>query len=268
MREAAYDGDRVRFAALEWEGTAPPVVLLHGACGNALWWSGLVPALAPHRVIALDLPGHGRTPPVDDWETERLAREVSDAVFGRHAGPVLLGGHSWGGKLAAVAAGLVPERVRGLVLVDPSPSRPVPVAPEDFVDAAMAGELGPWRDRPAAVAAVRELPQYRRWAPDLAAAFERGLEDRADGTVAARVRREWLLEIVAEVLTRDHGGLVGRVRCPTLLAIADESRIWQEPTNCAVLRDAELVVIAGNHWLHVDARDATAEAVTRFLGRL
>jgi pimeloyl-ACP methyl ester carboxylesterase len=268
MRETAYDGERVRVAALEWEGDGPPVVLLHGACGNALWWTSILPALAGRHVVALDLPGHGGTPPVDDWESERLAREVAGAIARRHPEPVVLGGHSWGGKLSAIAAGVLPERVRGLLLVDPSPASPVPITPAEFVDGTFGGELGPWRDVEEAVREVRAQPHYRRWTPEVEAAVRRGLETLPDGSVIARHRREWLVPLVADVLTRDHSALVSRVACPTLLLIADESLFWQEPTNVVALPRAERVVVTGNHFLHVDARAELVGLIRAWLDRL
>lgn len=49
-------------------GTVSPVVLRHGLAGSGRWWASNVEALAArHRVLLLDLAGHGETrggPPV------------------------------------------------------------------------------------------------------------------------------------------------------------------------------------------------------------
>lgn len=43
-------------------GAGRPLVLLHGFTGSTRSWQHVIPELAPHRrVIAIDLPGHGRT---------------------------------------------------------------------------------------------------------------------------------------------------------------------------------------------------------------
>jgi pimeloyl-ACP methyl ester carboxylesterase len=44
-------------------GAAPPVVLVHGAGGNALWWKPLAEGLRGQRMMGLDLSGHGESSP-------------------------------------------------------------------------------------------------------------------------------------------------------------------------------------------------------------
>ena len=43
------------------EGRRPPVVLIHGAGGTHLHWPSEVRRLPGYRVLALDLPGHGKS---------------------------------------------------------------------------------------------------------------------------------------------------------------------------------------------------------------
>src|SRR5262245_36769441 len=49
---------------IDFGGSGPPMVLVHGLGGSAVNWLAVGPALAQRaRVVALDLPGFGRTPP-------------------------------------------------------------------------------------------------------------------------------------------------------------------------------------------------------------
>jgi pimeloyl-ACP methyl ester carboxylesterase len=253
MESHRYRTNGFEVYALVREGRDPTVVLLHGAAGNALVWLPLLPALEDRRVVLVDLPGHGESPPVEDWSLERLARNLAAAIGRDHPGGLVWVGHSWGGKVAAILGALLPERARALVLVDPSPATPVPISPEDFVARALAPEIGPWTSISAALAAARLLPHYADWSDDLRRAFERGLETRADGSVAARARREWLVAIAEAALTRDDAPTIARVTCPTLLVVADQSLFWQEGTNLAVLGglpNVETTTLPGHHWIH------------------
>ena len=47
--------------AVEEEGEGPAVVCVHGLGGSGNTWTPLMPALARHRVIRIDLPGSGRS---------------------------------------------------------------------------------------------------------------------------------------------------------------------------------------------------------------
>jgi pimeloyl-ACP methyl ester carboxylesterase len=101
----------------------PPLLLIHGVTSNAgIWWR-VGPAIAAggRRVVAVDMPGHGRTQKAS--RSHRFADTAAEvAAFVRAAGldrPDLgVVGHSWGGMVTAhlPAAGLAP---RTLVLLDP-----------------------------------------------------------------------------------------------------------------------------------------------------
>ncbi|MEV3970643.1 alpha/beta hydrolase [Streptomyces sp. NPDC050698] len=94
----------------EW-GTGDRVaVLLHGMMADSRAWWRVGPALARrgYRVIAVDLPGHGKSPRCADATVESF---VAALVHSVSAAPALAIGHSMGGVILAAAAGrLRPER--------------------------------------------------------------------------------------------------------------------------------------------------------------
>jgi pimeloyl-ACP methyl ester carboxylesterase len=248
FRELRIENGGGVISGVERSGSGTPIILLHGAGGNALWFKPLMTALAARRVIAFDMPGHGGSSPAPDWEMESLAELIFS--MSRHAvkGPVIWGGHSWGGKLAAMIAAIHPEAAHAMLLLDPSPASGIPIPAEMFVDVTFAGELGPWPSIEAAINSVRNLPQYSNWNGDLRHAFERGLTRGADGMLRARISRDTLIAICAAA-GKDHSNAVRRASCPTLIAVADESLAWQEATNFAALPNATRSVIRSNHWL-------------------
>ncbi|MBN2447135.1 MAG: alpha/beta hydrolase [Phycisphaerae bacterium] len=103
-------------------GTGDPVVILPGLGSTLDYWQLNIPVLAEqYHVIAVDLPGFGRTSKPDapydlTWETERIC-EFLDAKGVRRARLV---GVSMGGHLALLIARYHPERVEQLVLVGAS----------------------------------------------------------------------------------------------------------------------------------------------------
>jgi pimeloyl-ACP methyl ester carboxylesterase len=95
---------------IEWGRGERVVVLLHGMQGSAQDWWQVGPALAArgYRVIGVDLPGHGGSPPAPGITAEAAAELVLASV---PPAPVLAMGHSMGGiMLAAVVDRLRPRR--------------------------------------------------------------------------------------------------------------------------------------------------------------
>lgn len=110
-----------RTSAVGAFGHGPTVVLVHGLGSRATHWLPMARDLArDHRVVLIDLPGHGLADmpgvlTLDD-AVAMLDRAIeAEAPDGE---PVLLVGHSAGGLVATAEALAHPERVRGLVLVE------------------------------------------------------------------------------------------------------------------------------------------------------
>jgi pimeloyl-ACP methyl ester carboxylesterase len=99
--------------------SAPPLVLLHGTRDTSHTFQFLVDALkGDWRIIAPDWRGHGHTTGAGhNWFHDYLA-DLDALLDVLHPGQVDLVGHSLGGNVASVYAGLRPERVRHLVSLD------------------------------------------------------------------------------------------------------------------------------------------------------
>lgn len=118
------EADGTTWATLSWgDAGDPPILLMHGVTSNAgIWWR-VGPALAAggHRVVAIDMPGHGKT---QGWRGRHRFAETAEDIAGfiRAAGldrpDLAVVGHSWGAMVAArlPGAGLHP---RVIVLLDP-----------------------------------------------------------------------------------------------------------------------------------------------------
>jgi pimeloyl-ACP methyl ester carboxylesterase len=252
-------------SGIERSGDGTPILLLHGVGGNALCFKPLMTALNGRRVIAFDMPGHGGSTDAPSWEMDPLAEFLFSISRQVMKGSAVWGGHSWGGKLAAMIAATHPEAAQALVLLDASPASGIPIHAEMFVDLTFAGELGPWRSIEEAANSVRSLPQYINWNDDLRRAFERGVTRDEDGVLRARISRDTLIAICTAA-GEDHSDTVRRVSCPTLFVVADESLGWQQAINFALLPNAARSVIRSNHWLMASNPAELNRAVQSWLG--
>jgi pimeloyl-ACP methyl ester carboxylesterase len=88
-------------------GSGPPLVLLHGIGHRRQAWNAVLDRLTPHRdVIAVDLPGHGESPPLDIAGRSAIAALTEDLTgFLDQLGldRPHLAGNSLGGRLALEA---------------------------------------------------------------------------------------------------------------------------------------------------------------------
>ena len=105
------------------QGTGPTVVFLHGMGSTSATWTACMNLLAPtHRVVALDLLGHGASPvPEDPAEYTRDAALVDIDELLATLPPAVLVGHSLGGYLAMAHAATRPHVARGIIVLNTGP---------------------------------------------------------------------------------------------------------------------------------------------------
>lgn len=99
-----------------------PAVLVHSMAGNTAQWSAQLGHLRrTRRTVALDLRGHGRSgPPKDgDYSLTGMAADIGAVVEKLNLGKIVLVGHSMGGGVSLTYAGAHPDRIAGLLLLDP-----------------------------------------------------------------------------------------------------------------------------------------------------
>ncbi len=110
-------------SALRWGHGAPRAVLVHGGAQNAHTWDTVALALRGVPLLAVDLPGHGRS----TWRTDGAyhprsnADDVSTVIAALAPGRPLLVGMSLGGLTSLAVTARRPELVSGLVMVDITP---------------------------------------------------------------------------------------------------------------------------------------------------
>ena len=115
IRYTEFRNTRVRFSDT---GRGRALVLLHGFPETLQVWDEFSVKLARHfRVIAIDLPGHGETPPIGYVHSMELFAECVKAVLDSiHLRKYVLAGHSMGGYAALAFAELYPAHLSGLCL--------------------------------------------------------------------------------------------------------------------------------------------------------
>jgi pimeloyl-[acyl-carrier protein] methyl ester esterase len=252
---------------VEVNGNGPDLVLLHGWGLNLRVWDGLVEELRERfRVIAVDLPGHGRsawtfsrgTPAEQAWAIYTTLAPISNRYS--------LLGWSLGAQIALDLAAAMPGQIDRLVLLAATPK---------FVEAT------DWQFgmKTAVITKLGEQLRldYRRTISDF---LELQVRGSAEGSrVLEQLRRALLIhgQAVPHALeaglntlaTSDLRPTLGHVRAPTLVIAGQHDRITPPAASAALaqaLPDARYVEIPrAAHASFLSHRAAFAALVRKFL---
>lgn len=124
MRESDYAARGLPIRVCAWgPSEGPTVVCCHGWLDQGAAWDAVACRLAARgfRVLAPDHRGHGHsawTPPGTTYHFMEYVADLDAVLDEARVASAILVGHSMGGTIASLYAGLRPDRVTGLVLLD------------------------------------------------------------------------------------------------------------------------------------------------------
>lgn len=268
------------FAGLQWgEPVGRPVVFLHGFLDHAGAWSRVAEGLPGWR-LAYDHRGHGRSAHVsaaddDAFVTYHFSEYLADLDgLVAQLGPVVLVGHSMGGTIATMYAGVRPDRVLGVVSVDglglSDGAEGAVTRMAEFLDGVERLPVNKRFDsvEDAAARLRRTHPSLdEAWSVELAARSLRALDGGYSWSWDARHR----LRSPVPYRQDHHARFLRRIRCP-VMSVHPEHSPFHDHDVAALEREIaalQIVVIANSgHMVHLDAPERLTECIASFLGSL
>ena len=208
---------------------APAMVLLHGFGSSLQTWDVWAKGLATtHRVVRIDLPGSGLSPPdpAHDYRDERSLAMLIALMDSLGLQRTSLVGHSMGGRIAWTFAAKFPERVDKLVLV----------APDGF--ASFGFEYGKPMVVPATLGLMRHVLPKPLLRMNLKSAYARpeALSDavttRYHDLILAPGARQAMLDRLRQTVLQEPLPLLRQIKAPTLL-------VWGEADAMIPLSNAQ-----------------------------
>jgi pimeloyl-ACP methyl ester carboxylesterase len=251
----AYTGSRRFDAAL------PTVVFVHGAANDHSVWALQSRYFAHHgrNVLAVDLPGHGRSGGTALASVEAIADWLPALLDAASASAAALVGHSLGSLAVLAAAARHPDRVTRIALV--GPAVPMPVS-DVLLDAARADDhvayelINGWSYSPGKQLGGNQVPGL--W---LTGSGMRLLERNGPGVLYT--------DLAACHAYADGLDAAAAVRCPALLILGVRD-LMAPPKSAqalaAALADKRVVTLPDcGHALMAEQPDAVLDALAAFL---
>lgn len=228
-----------------------PVVFAHSTAGSSAHWAHQLTHLRPtRRAVAFDLRGHGRSesPSDDDYSISSMAADVHAVVDALRIPRFVLVGHSLGGGVALTYAGAHPDRIAGLLLLDPIgdgtqfPSAEV----QDFLSQLESDYTG-------------MIQGY--W--DQIAGPDSSIRERLRADLRA-TPRDTVVGAFRAVMQFDPHPVLGRYRGPTLSIVTPHNN---EPFSLHRLGQGfpHRIVQGTGHWIQLDKPDVMNEILDEFL---
>lgn len=248
-------------------GTGPAVVLVPGLGDTRRVYRFLGPALraAGHRVVTMDLRGHGESDPTfTDYSPEAVGGDIVALVEHLDAAPAALVGGSFAAGAVVCAAATSPDAVSAVVTIGGF-VRDVP--------SSLAQRLGLW------------LLFRRPWGPRAWASFYAGqlypkakpadLAEHA-ASVAANLREPGRLEAMRAMASGSRAGveaLLSAVRAPALVLMGTADPDFPDPVaearrTAGDLRGRVELFEGGGHFPQAEEPDRTAALILGFLAEV
>ena len=233
-------------------GSRPSLVLIHGAGGNHLAWPSSLRRLPGWNVLAVDLPGHGRSAGLGQQSIQRYADQLVNFLTGVNLYQVVLAGHSMGGAIALQVALDQPSLVAGLGLISTGAYLGVPQA--------MLENVADPLTLPQALALFQSLAFSPETAPGLVEQSMRLMQEGRSSVLAG----DWLACAAFDLSER-----AAQISCPSWVAVGADDRLTPLPYAhflAASLPNARLEVFAGaGHMLIVEKPAELAQSLGEFL---
>jgi pimeloyl-ACP methyl ester carboxylesterase len=246
----------------EQEGGGPDLLLLPGLGASVgVWYAQLKGLSSMLRVTAADPRGHGRSGrPAGPYSIDLFAEDAAALIRHLGIGPTAVAGSSMSGAVALTLAAKYPELVSHLILVGGFAQ--LPAAGRERMAARARTVEAEGLEAVVDVVVGAALGAYTHQAnPALVGLFRQLLLSNQRESYAAATRA---------VSEADVTGLLGRVRCPTLILLGAQEQV--APLGCALelkagIPQAEVKVIPNaGHLPMMEQPGAFNAAVIQFLG--
>lgn len=253
---------------------APRLLCIHGWLDNANSYMPMMPFLRHYDVVAIDLPGHGKSDWLSqDYTLTEMAYRITGVIQALGWEQCHLVGHSLGGAVASTVAVGCPEMVSTLISIEAlgSVSESADKLPERTAKAFQERlNLSKFESRQ--IRSTQDAVESRLAANKMRTASARLLTERqlerVDNGYQWRFDPLWRISRSQYQTEEQVHAMLAAVACPTLVILGEDGYLTARSSSQArldALNPSQTLTLPGHHHVHMDSPEPVAIAINRFL---
>ena len=239
----------------------PTLVFVHGWSCDSRYWRAQVPYFSRnHRIVLLDLAGHGNSGlSRKNYTMEAFGEDVKAVTVSAGSGKVILIGHSMGGSVIAEAAKLMPDRVIGLIGIDTLEDIEYPLTQKELKAMTEPMEKD-FRSGSREFASQMILPgtdrELKEWI----------LSDMSAAPPAVALSA--MNEMLTQFITGDAARIFDKIRIPVITVNGDMSAINYKANRRHMFSFDTIIIKKADHFLMMDKPDEFNLALDKAIDKL
>lgn len=279
-----YISQRLKLHYVDWgNDDAPPLLMVHGGRDHCRNWDWVAEELSKDwHVICPDLRGHGDSEwsPDGDYSFSAYIYDLAQLIHQKQLAPLTIIAHSMGGHITLRYAGIYPENIRKLAVIEgvgPPPEwierelkKPIEQRVREWIDNKRAASGRFHKRYPTLGAAYERMKEENTYLTDAQARHltRHGISQNEDGTYSWKFDNYMRFVNPVDLPYEEVFRLWGNITCPVRLlwGVNSFASNPEKDGRMSHFQNASLSIYQdAGHWLHHDKLDQFLSEMKAFL---
>lgn len=276
MNDIFIETNGIKLHYLNYTGTGPTIILMHGLTANAHAFDGLIAAGLglDFNVISVDLRGRGKSDqPSDGYTLAEHAKDIIGLLDHLKIEKAIIGGHSYGALLTFYMSKFYPERIERMIILDAAVR--MHEKTKEMLGPALGRLNQVFPSFDVYLSKVKAAPYLTFWDKEMESYYRADVKENADGTITCIPKLEHMVAAVNGVLAEPMLDYIQHATQPAILIngpgiyTMEAALLPKENAleTVGMMKDCLYVEVPGNHltMLYGPGAIAIVKAIKNFL---